>query len=239
MSKKFLLRFLSFLFLMMAGCEMHPLIEGLWVVKNVKVGDQEMTPNARWMRFNSDSTQQSGNGWYQHSYGSWSFNNDLQELTVTDLNGTKDPYEPFKVEIENDKMTWSRLEDGDKIVVSLERTQQLPTSYGDQIIGLWKLDKAVGNRAYFSPDSNQESSDYIFFRWDRQFVLNTEKGRINGVYNVNGHKPQVELIPYGKEVTRDFWQIDFEENAMTLNLINSDTLVSRRFIRIHDFPQQK
>ena len=48
-------------------------ILGLWVVKKVKMGDQEMTPIARWMRFNKDSTQTSGNGWLQHSEGSWVF----------------------------------------------------------------------------------------------------------------------------------------------------------------------
>jgi len=223
--------------ILLASCDSAKSIDGLWIVRNVKVGDQEMTPNARWMRFNSDSTQQSGNGWYQHSYGTWTMNNNSQELKVTDTNGTSDPYEAFNVVIENNSMTWTRIEDGEKVVVTLERSEQLPFSYSDQIIGLWKLDKAVGNGTYFAPNANKVSSDYIFFRWDRQFVINSEKGRINGVYNVNGHRPQVELIPYGKDVTRDFWQIDFEENAMTLKLLNSDTLVSRRFIRIHDFPQ--
>jgi hypothetical protein len=37
------------------------------------MGNNEMTPIARWMRFNKDSTQTSGNGWLQHSEGSWVF----------------------------------------------------------------------------------------------------------------------------------------------------------------------
>ena len=44
-------------------------IDGLWVVKKVKVGNQEITPISRWMKFNTDSTQSSGNGWVQYSVG--------------------------------------------------------------------------------------------------------------------------------------------------------------------------
>lgn len=224
-------------FVILAACNIQPSIEGLWVVKKVKVGDKEMTPNARWMRFNKDSTQQSGNGWFQHSYGTWRMNNEKQELSVTDSNGTKDPYEPFKVKIDKDVMTWTRTEDGENVIVTLEKSKELPASYGDKIIGLWKLEEATGEGKYFSPTKNKQTSDYIFFRWDRQFVLHSGKGRINGVYNVNGHRPQVELIPYGEGMDRDFWQVDFEENVITLKLLNTDSLVSREFVRIYEFPQ--
>jgi len=237
MNKLLSIQMLFFTFLILTACHTQPSIEGLWIVKQVNVGNQQMTPYARWMRFNADSTQQSGNGWYQHSYGTYKMDNETGELSVTDLNGTKDPYDPFKVKIENNMMTWFRLEDGEEINVTLEKATQLPASFGDKIIGLWKLEEAVGNGKYFSPTQNTDTSAYLFFRWDRRFVLNSDKGRINGVYNVNGHKPEVELIPYGEDVTRDFWQIDFEENAITLKRMNTDSLVSRRFIRIYEFPQ--
>ena len=224
-------------FIILAACGTQSSIEGLWVVKQVKVGDQEMTPNARWMRFNADSTQESGNGWFRHSYGTWTMNNATQELSVTDTNGTKDSYEPFKVKIENDVMTWTRTEDNEKVIVTLEKSEQLPASFGDKIVGLWKLEKAIGDGKYFSPTKDTLSSDYIFFRWDRQFVLNSKKGRINGVYNVNGHRPQVELIPYGEKVDRDFWHLDFDEDTITLKLLNTDSLVIRKFVRIHEFPR--
>ena len=44
-------------------------IDGLWLVTKVKVGIKERTPISRWMKFNKDSTQTSGNGWLQHSVG--------------------------------------------------------------------------------------------------------------------------------------------------------------------------
>ena len=45
-----------------------------------------MTPNARWMRFNPDFTQESGNGWFQHSLGSWSLNSIKGELSIVNDN---------------------------------------------------------------------------------------------------------------------------------------------------------
>ena len=74
-------------------------IEGLWIVKLVKVGEEEMTPNARWTRFNSDLTQESGNGRFQHSYGTWKLNTKSKELTIKNLNGLKDLNAPFKITV--------------------------------------------------------------------------------------------------------------------------------------------
>lgn len=62
--------FTLLILLSLPACEGKPSIDGLWLVKSVKVGGDEMTPNGRWMRFNTDSTQESGNGWFQHSVGS-------------------------------------------------------------------------------------------------------------------------------------------------------------------------
>lgn len=52
------------------SCDQPSTIEGLWVVKSLMVGEKKMTPNARWTRFHADQTQESGNGRFQHSYGS-------------------------------------------------------------------------------------------------------------------------------------------------------------------------
>ncbi|WP_163322015.1 hypothetical protein [Draconibacterium mangrovi] len=219
------------------SCADKPTIEGLWIVERVKVGDQEMTPNARWMRFNSDSSQQSGNGWLQHSYGTWSLNAETNELSVVNENGIKDPAEPFKVTLENDRMTWKRSEDGESVDVTLKRSDHLPATYGDELLGLWKLEDAVGDGDYFGTEDAKVGKASIFFRWDGQFVIRSDKGRINGVYNVHGHKPEVELIPYGDNVNRAFWTIDFNKNRITLQLLNSENIVERKFSRIHEFPE--
>jgi hypothetical protein len=219
------------------SCNKTTTIEGLWVVKSVVVGDEEMTPNARWTRFNSDLTQESGNGRFQHSYGTWKLNQNSNELFIENTNGLDDINEPFVISINENEMIWERTEEGQIIKVILERSSQLPETYGDKILGLWKLEKAIGNGSYFKESDKIEINDYIFFRWDKRFVIESEKDRVNGVYNVHGHKPEVELIPYGGKVKRDFWRIQFEENQITLKLLNSDTIVTRQFRRIHKFPE--
>ena len=224
------------LILSIFGCEQATTIEGLWVVKSVVVGDEEMTPNARWTRFNSDHTQESGNGRFQHSYGTWELKAGSNELTIINSNGLDDINEPFLISLSQSEMIWERTEEGQHVNVILERSAQLPETYGDKILGLWALEKATGNGRYFKESDKKESSDYIFFRWDKRFRIESELGRVNGVYNVHGHKPEVELIPYGDQVKRDFWEILFEEDQITLTLLNSDTLVTRRFRRIRNFP---
>ncbi|KJF44859.1 hypothetical protein [Draconibacterium sediminis] len=235
--KKMIQFIASVVLLAFVSCADKPTIEGLWIVERVKVGDQEMTPNARWMRFNSDFSQQSGNGWLQHSYGTWNFNAETNQLSVVNENGIKDPAEPFKVTLENDRMTWKRSEDGESVEVTLKRSDHLPATYGDELLGLWKLEDAVGDGDYFGTEDAKVGKANIFFRWDGRFDIRSGKGRIHGVYNVHGHKPEVELIPYGDNVNRAFWTIDFNKNRITLQLLNSENIVERKFSRIHEFPE--
>ena len=233
MNKKYLL--IGILAIALVSCEKKPGIEGLWVVKSVMAGDNEMTPNARWMRFHADSTQESGNGWLQHSVGTWSLDRTKNTLSVVNSNGLDDPNEPFAVTLSENEMTWKRTEEGQALEVRLERSDQLPMKFGDHLYGLWQLDKADGNGAFFS--QADEAKGFIFFRWDNRFVIAGPKGRINGVYNVHGHKSEVEMIPYGEEHPRNFWKFEYGENSITLSLLNSDSLVTRTFSRIRSFPE--
>ncbi|MFZ6053073.1 hypothetical protein [Halocola ammonii] len=219
------------------ACGEQPSLEGLWIVENVKVGDQEMTPNARWARFHSDSTFESGNGKYSHSFGKYNFSPESNELALKSTNGLEDVYEPFKVSVKQNEMTWMRTEEGQKVEVILKRTDELPFTYSDQILGLWQLDELSDNGPYFQQSESTDQAEYIFFRWDKRFVMQTQAGRINGVYNVNGHRPEVELIPYGDQFERDFWKVDFNEDQIILNRLNTDSTVTRTFSRIHQFPE--
>ncbi len=218
------------------GCESQSGIEGLWVVKTVKAGDEEMTPNARWTRFNADATQQSGNGWFQHSYGTWNLDKTTHQLTIINTNGIKD-HNPFTIHIDGHTMYWNRQEDGQHIKVVLERSETLPQTYGDQLLGLWKLEDMTGNGPYFTPETESSSTNFLFLRWDKRFVINSAQGRINGVYNANAHRPEVELIPYGDTIKRNFWKLNIQENSLILTLLNSDSLVTRKFIRSDQFPE--
>jgi len=218
---------------LLSGCQEQPkqTIEGLWVVKLVQVGDQEMTPNARWVRFNADSTHLSGNGRFSHSYGTWSLDKE-NRLSFVNINGLKDSYEPFDFTMKDDTMYWSRTEEGQEVKVTLARADQLPETYGDQLLGLWHLEEAKGKGMYA-----QQPGDYIFLRWDKLFIIGTSQGRVRGVYHVNGHKPELELIPYSDELDRNFWSVEYGENSITLNLLNTDSTVMRKYVRIHQFPE--
>lgn len=225
----------SFLFLLLSilftACSQETEIVGLWEVKEVKVGDQIMTPNAKWTKFNSDFTQQSGNGWLQHTKGSW----DLKEnqLEIINTNGLEDPFGAFKVQFNQDSMFWEREEEGEKVVVSLIRTKELPMTYGDQLFGLWKLNELNGLGPFYDTIT---ADSYLFLRWDRKFVLNNQNGKTWGVYNVHGHRSELELIPYG-EKERSFWRVSFGSNSFEMELLNSDSVVTRSFNRISDFPK--
>ncbi len=217
------------------GCSEKENIEGLWVVKNVQVGDKKMTPNARWTKFNNDFTQQTGNGWFQHSNGTWDFNKNSRELLIKNTNGLIDQNEPFKVSFDNNKMIWKRIEEGQNVVVTLEKTNELPKTYGDHLLGLWKLENSKGNGVFF--DESVENNEYLFLRWDKKFLINSSNGKINGVYNVHGHKPEIELIPYNSKIKRSFWKVDYNNEQISLKLLNSDSLVTKSFVRIHEFPR--
>ncbi|MEO9869568.1 hypothetical protein [Ekhidna sp.] len=209
-------------------------IAGLWIISKVEVGNEVMTPDAKWTRFNDDSTQESGNGWLQHSYGEWSFDQKLNELLITTSNGIIDPFGAFRVEFDDHSMKWYRDEEGDKVVVSVERTDKLPATTRDQLLGLWKLDDLKGNDDLFK--EKVTDSDYLFIRWDGKFVAGTKSGKKYGVYNVHAHKLEIELIPYGGG-SRTFWSVEFLEEGFQMTLLDSERVAIRKFKRIKQFPK--
>ena len=223
---------LASIFYAFSSLAQEAMLEGLWHVTSVSVGDQEMTPNAKWTRFNADGTQQSGNGWRQHSVGTWTFDNSSMELTIVTENGVADPFGPFNVDLlSKTQMEWIRQEEGSVVRVSLERVSQLPLTYGDQVLGLWELKEAVGDEALFA------NSTYLFVRWDGKFVIGTKEGKRYGVYNVHGHKAEIELIPYGEGSNRSFWQFEVLADQLTLRLLNSEQETTRSYHRINTFPE--
>lgn len=206
-----------------------PSLIGMWGIQSVSVGDKTMTPNARWMQFNEDSTQVSGNGWLQHSIGTWSFTNNL--LTVTNTNGIEDLFPPFEVTFLNDSMIWERVEEGMNVKVVLARINQLPQTQGDKAFGLWKSKSNSTEKELFNAVSTNSS---LFLRWDKRFVLQSDSGRVSGIYNTHAHKPEIEFIPYGN-MPRSFWKIDVQPTLLTLTKLNSDSVVQLEFERTRKF----
>lgn len=210
-------------------------IAGLWLVNEVKVGSEIMTPNAKWTRFNSDYTHQSGNGRFEHSYGQWSFDPETRALSIATTNGLDDPFGAFTVEVMDSKMKWTRMEEGEEVLVYLEKINELPETYRDRVLGLWKLKDLVNDGEFYKGSPNAE--DYLFIRWDGKFVVGTAAGKQYGVYNVHAHKSEIELIPYGGDSGRSFWSIQFESNGFRLTLLDEANSTIRKFVRIKEFPE--
>ena len=220
---------------LLLGCENAESIEGLWEVQSVKAGEESVTPNARWIRFNQDHSQVSGNGFFQHTIGTWSFNPENRHLDIVDSNGLDNSYGPFEVSFIDDKMVWEREEDGFDVKVTLSKADELPQTYGDNLLGLWKLVESSAPNQYFP--NNVSELDYIFFRWDRRFVVGRGGERVHGVYHVNGHKPEVDLIPYSDDLKRIFWAIEYGEGTIKLTELNSDSATVLEFKKIRQFPK--
>ncbi|MCF2873986.1 MULTISPECIES: hypothetical protein [unclassified Tenacibaculum] len=204
---------------------------GLWLVKKVKVGKEEMTPNARWMNFKEDSTQISGNGWLQHSYGTWSLKGN--RLVVVDENGITDTSEPFKVEIKEHKMLWERKEEGEHVTVYLERINKIPTSEGNKLLGLWGLkSKKVDSisKKVINPTST------LHLRWDNTYVIeNSSKKKKYGIYKIHGHKPELQMVNYGDTPKFKFYKFTVEKDKLTLK--STDNKEELSYVRVHQFLQ--
>lgn len=206
---------------------------GLWNVEKVQVGEKEMTPNARWMHFKSDSTQVSGNGWLQHSVGSWRLEEEM--LTIDNLNGIKDNAAPFQVELNQDKMLWRRTEDGQKVTVHLKRAEKIPTSEGNKLMGLWQLVlHKVGEEKSTNLEIDKKAT--LFLRWDNTYV---KQGRLTskeyGIYKIHGHRPELQMVNYGDTPLFSFYKFDIKKDKLVLK--STDGKEELEYKRIHQFFQ--
>ena len=217
-------------FLLINSCSSEKVkykIVGLWLVKKVEVGNKEMTPIARWMSFKSDSTQTSGNGWLQHSLGTWSLNEN--KLSITNTNGFNDTNEPFNVVLNPNTMTWSRKEDGQNVKIFLEKINKLPTSEGNKLIGLWERIPINDSLIY-------QHTSILYLRWDNTYVKHNEGARKKyGIYKIHGHKPELQLVNYGDKPEFKFYNFSVNDTLLTLKSLKGNEEII--YSRIHQFPQ--
>ncbi|WP_439131219.1 hypothetical protein [Polaribacter sp.] len=210
-------------------------IEGLWLVKKVNIDNNDLTPIAKWMRFNTDGTQASGNGWLQHSVGVYNLNA-KDELTITNTFGVKDDPESFKVIIDNNKMTWQTKENDLDIVISLEKTDKLPTSEANKLLGLWKFDSIINDGKEVSDSLNPENKAMLFLRWDNTYELrNYPKGEKYGMFKTHSHRAQIDMVSYNKKNIFQFYTFSLEDDKLLLKATNKDTEI--KLTRIHQFLQ--
>ena len=199
------------IFLLIAGCS-QPGIEGIWTIDLVEIDTQEMTPNSRWVEFNIDGSQRTGNGGVIHSYGSWQLKGD--SLTIITTNGLEDTNGPFKIIPHQQTMQWVRMEDNQEVRVYLSRTNEIPLSEADSLYGLWKLNDSTS----------------LFLRWDKEYRWITPNGRSRGIYHTSGHGHRLRLIDNFGVTT--YYRYTTEGDSLILKQDSS----SLRFKRIRQFP---
>ena len=198
-------------------------LEGLWVVKNVQVGEESMTPIAKWFRLKADGVQESGNGWFMHSKGSWEYDEEKKAFSANDPLGLKDEYGAFTVERKGENMTWERMEDGIQVTVSLELAEELPKGPGEQLIGLWELISE-------GQDIFDEGST-VFLRWDKKFVEKSSQGTTIGFWHIHAHKPELTLIDQSIDRRRIFTIQEITDFSITLQEKKGVKDVSYKFER--------
>jgi hypothetical protein len=212
-------------------------VEGFWLVTKVTVGTRELTPVARWFRLN-EGKQVSGNGWTQHSYGTYKFDKPKSELTFITTNEPDDEFGAFKVVRKGLLMTWTRKEEGEMVVVELKPITELPMSPADEAKGLWILNSAVDRDLDITKTYDPDHKHFLFIRWDRKFVrqINAHE-RISGFWFFDAHLPQITLISDHREVDDEIWNVTIEGNKMTLKGSSSNVVnMVLTYVRTSEIP---
>ncbi len=194
-----LLSMLSALLPLLASAQ----VEGFWLVESVWVGEQSMTPVAKWTRIKVDGSYQSGNGWLQNGAGTWTYDAATATFTPVDAYGPADPFGPFRVRFEEETMVWQREEEGALVSIYWQPIESLPRAPADQIVGTWQ-------------EAGEENSlQQMLIRWDRLFVADPLGERRLGYWFMHAHRPELELIPLDDYSANQRWIVRFEgENTM-------------------------
>lgn len=245
MKKKSTLLLIAMVFAILASCkkEVAPQnqnkIDGLWIVKTRKLGGEDFTINEKWMRFNADSTQTSGIGWHQHTVGSWSYQKESHMLTIKNENNFNDFLQyknPFKVKIDKNSMTLQGSEEGKDVTIVLEKTNKLPTTEANKLLGLWKFDSIFVDDKEVSDSLNPTKNGMISLGWENNYILyNYPEGEKYGIFKTHSMRNQIDFINSVREPEFQFYKFSLEDDKLVLKSTNSNKEI--KLTRIHQFPQ--
>jgi len=212
-------------------------VEGLWVVKSVMVGAEDKTPVARWFRL-EHGRQVSGNGWQQHSLGSYKWNKKTSEVSLETINEPRDEFGAFKVLRKGNAMTWTRKEEGLVVKVELETATELPQSTADQVKGLWDLVSATRSGADVLKQTDPDGNQFVFIRWDRMYVKHLSSNeQVRGYWFMNAHRPELKFFSQDNEQDSETWMVSFELDKLVLTGTSEsvkDTVLT--YSRMAEFP---
>ena len=217
-----------------AGCAQQT-PEGLWEVTNVNVGEENLTPVAKWFHIKNDGTFEAGNGWLQNSEGKWEFDPETMEYLPVNTVGMDDPFGAFKVEFSGDSvMTWIREEEGMTVTVTNKRITEKPRSRFDKAVGLWSLISATRDGEDAMSEFNPGGNRMVFLRWDMLFQDFTSEGRVPGIWRVDAHRPALDILYYDTSKPMDYWQVSFAgDNTMSWER----EAIRLEFERLSSFPE--
>ena len=175
-------------------------LTGLWEVTKVTVGDEILTPIAKWFDYQPDGSYTSGNGGLQNLLGNWKVE---KGKLFTDNAGKSDGYGPFTLEKTESGILMKRSEDGMDVNVQLSRIKKKPLAPWDLILGSWKLEQVEGT---------EEVS--LYFRWDRRFVIKgTVDGLRSGYWYIHPHAPEIRLISAEGDAFDRSCSLQFEDKG--------------------------
>lgn len=201
-------------------------LKGLWVVEKVAMGEREMTPVAKWFDFDGEGSFRSGNGWMQNSSGYYEWNSISAELSVFDSLAIADPYGAFQVSINGNSMRWSREEEGNTVVVTASKSEDLPMAPQDYLVGMWELQTELADQT--------NPPEHLYFRWDRNVLWWEDGERSRGLWNFNAHQPILLTIVNDSRIN---WQVEVNEKSLKLKEITeAGDKSSIEYQRIYHFP---
>lgn len=231
--KKTLNYLLILMIILLSSCSINEKIDGLWWIEKVSIGTEVMTPVARWTRLHSDNTQESGNGWIQHSIGSWEFNEENNQIQLFNSNGLKDEFGGFTIShLEKERMLWTREEEDQQVTVALKKVDKIPQAPANKLFGVWKL--KVNEEGL-----SEGSMSYLFFRWDQILIDGkADRDRKYGMYKTHGHKPELQIIYYEDPLRQELWHYEFREgHTLFLSGTHQGVEVKLEYERINYLPQ--
>jgi len=194
-------------------------IVGLWEVSSVFVGEEKMTPVAKWMKIKKDLSFESGNGWTKNSEGSIELDEKSMLLEVIPSTGLEDPFGPFKIDFHENEMIWTRMEEGLKVVVSAIPVDALPMGPADKIQGLWK---------------QEGSEDLLFIRPDMRYRILGDKAD-NGIWHMDGHRPIMTLISREESKKHMVYEVKFQKGDLLMK--SNEESAFAKYSRLRKFPE--
>lgn len=213
---------------------------GFWEVKEVMVGEKNVTPVAKWFKIDADGSYTAGNGWLQNAEGTWKYDPRTNTYLPSETNGLKDPFGAFKISFEGkETMRWERDEEGMPVIVTLTRTEKMPRSTADILVGVWDLTDVRENGASVMNTFDPNDSHYIFIRWDRIYVARTpDRTRTTGYWHIDGHKPEVTFISHDETKTPERWRVTVNDVDLQMEGISEQNKsVIRVYKRVNEFPK--